>query len=86
VEFLQKFPEMKIEIGGHTDNTGNKDRNYKLSENRAKAVMDSLVDLGIPKNRMTAKGYADELPVDTNETPEGRAQNRRTEIKILSVK
>jgi outer membrane protein OmpA-like peptidoglycan-associated protein len=85
LQFLHKFPRMSIEIGGHTDNTGFKDRNVKLSENRAKAVLEHLVAHGISRHRMTYKGYADDIPIADNNTPEGRSQNRRTEIKIISV-
>ncbi|MCK9480588.1 MAG: OmpA family protein [Bacteroidia bacterium] len=83
-ELMNRFPDMIIEIGGHTDNTGNKEHNKKLSENRAKAVLEYLVEMGIRRNRLTAMGYADEVPMMSNETEAGRAQNRRTEIKIIS--
>lgn len=81
---LVKNPTMKIEISGHTDNTGAKQHNMVLSENRAKAVVTYLTGKGIAANRMTYKGYGDTSPITTNETPEGRAQNRRTELKIIS--
>jgi outer membrane protein OmpA-like peptidoglycan-associated protein len=84
-EFMKRFPEMKIEIGGHTDNTGNPTANQSLSENRAKAVMEYLVSLGVGKSRISYKGYADTMPVATNDTEDGKAQNRRTEIKIISL-
>lgn len=80
---LQRFPDMVVEIGGHTDNTGKKEHNLKLSENRAKAVVEYLVEMGVRRSRLTAKGYADEIPIASNETPEGRSQNRRTEVKII---
>jgi outer membrane protein OmpA-like peptidoglycan-associated protein len=80
---LQRFPDMVVEIGGHTDNTGKKESNLKLSENRAKAVVEYLVEMGIRRSRLTAKGYADEVPLSSNDTPEGRALNRRTEVKII---
>lgn len=80
---MKKNPDIKIEIQGHTDNVGTREHNMKLSENRAKAVYEYLVSRGIDKNRMTYKGYADLYPIDTNDTPEGRARNRRTQIKIL---
>jgi outer membrane protein OmpA-like peptidoglycan-associated protein len=82
-EFLKTNPTVKIEIGGHTDNTGTKERNKILSTNRAKAVFDDLISRGIDKNRLTYKGYAETVPVATNDTPEGRAENRRTEFKIF---
>jgi outer membrane protein OmpA-like peptidoglycan-associated protein len=76
---------MKIEIGGHTDNTGDKAKNKTLSMNRAKAVKDYLVSKGIDATRLTAVGYGDSAPVADNGTPEGRAQNRRTVFKVLSI-
>lgn len=85
VFLLKKFPFMKIEIGGHTDNTGDKAKNKTLSLNRAKAVKDYLVSKGIDATRLTAVGYGDTVPVADNSTPEGRAQNRRTVFKVLSV-
>lgn len=77
-------PKMKIEIRGHTDNTGSKQHNVTLSENRAKAVVTYLAAQGIAKDRMIYKGYGDSMPRATNDTPEGRALNRRTEFKVIS--
>lgn len=85
-DLLIRFPDMTIEIGGHTDNVGNKEHNKKLSENRAKAVVDYLVEMGVKRYRLTAKGYADEIPVASNDTDDGKSKNRRTEIKIISNK
>ncbi|HLP32567.1 MAG TPA: OmpA family protein [Bacteroidia bacterium] len=84
VSLLQSNPLTKIEISGHTDNQGNKAKNIALSQNRAKAVMDFLVSKGIAKERLTAKGYADEQPIATNNDEAGRALNRRTEFKIVN--
>ncbi|MBL4653042.1 MAG: PD40 domain-containing protein [Flavobacteriales bacterium] len=84
-DFLIKNSTMKIELGGHTDNQGSKETNQILSENRAKSVLDYLVSKGIEASRLTYKGYGDAMPIATNETPEGRQQNRRTEFKILAV-
>lgn len=83
IQFLGSNPTVKIEIGGHTDNTGGKEKNVPLSANRAKAVKDYLDQSGVPAGRIFYKGYADTMPVADNATPAGRAQNRRTEIKIL---
>jgi len=83
VELLQRNPRMKIEISGHTDNVGSFAYNLELSENRAKSVMQFLVEAGVDINRISHKGYADTMPVDTNETDSGRANNRRTEFKII---
>jgi outer membrane protein OmpA-like peptidoglycan-associated protein len=76
---------MKIEISGHTDSKGANDYNLKLSDNRAKAVVDYLIKAGIPASRLVYKGYGEEQPIATNETDEGRQLNRRTEFKILSM-
>lgn len=80
---LKGMPNMKIELSGHTDNTGNKQKNQTLSQNRAKAVYDYLVSNGIAAARLTYKGYGDTQPKAPNTTEEGRRQNRRTEFKIL---
>jgi len=81
--FLIKNPSVKTEISGHTDNTGNETHNKQLSLNRAKAVYDFLIQKGIPANRLTYKGYGSSMPADSNNTDEGKQNNRRTEIKIL---
>jgi outer membrane protein OmpA-like peptidoglycan-associated protein/Tol biopolymer transport system component len=82
--FLEKNPKMKIELSGHTDNVGDKKMNQVLSENRAKAVLDYLVKRGIKVERLTTKGYGDTLPIADNNTEEGRAENRRTEFKVVA--
>lgn len=84
VAFLNSSPTLKVEIGGHTDNVGKPKDNQLLSENRAKSVRDYLVENGIDASRLTTKGYGDTLPIATNETEEGRAENRRTEFKVVS--
>lgn len=82
--FLNEHPNTKLEIQGHTDNTGSKARNKKLSEARANAVRTYLVEkAGIPASRVSAYGYGDEKPVGDNKTPEGRTQNRRV-IGVIS--
>lgn len=83
-KFLENNPALKIEISGHTDNVGTNAYNLELSRKRAKSVVDYLTENGISNERLTYKGYGEEQPVDTNETEEGRANNRRTEIKIIS--
>jgi outer membrane protein OmpA-like peptidoglycan-associated protein len=75
---------MRIEISGHTDNRGSAELNQKLSENRAKAVVDYLVAKGINPSRLEYKGYGKDQPIATNDTDAGRQENRRTEFKILS--
>ena len=82
VDFLNANPTLTIEIGGHTDDIGNDNDNKVLSQNRANSVMTYLINAGIDKKRLTAKGYGETKPVATNATPEGRALNRRTEITI----
>ena len=83
VEMMQKHPTLHIELGGHTDNTGNEAANQKLSEQRAKAVYDYLVGHGVSADRLSYKGYGQSQPVADNSTPEGRRQNRRTVFTIL---
>ena len=83
VELLEKNPALKIELGGHTDNVGRPEDNQRLSEQRAKAVYDYIVGKGVAANRLTYKGYGETQPVATNDTEEGRGENRRTEIKVL---
>jgi outer membrane protein OmpA-like peptidoglycan-associated protein len=83
VEFLNNNPVVRIMLEGHTDNVGSEAYNTELSENRAKAVYKYLVNQGIEANRLEYKGYGFSQPVDTNETEEGRARNRRTEMRIL---
>jgi outer membrane protein OmpA-like peptidoglycan-associated protein len=82
-DFLLKNSKLKIEISGHTDDTGSIEYNLKLSENRAKAIFDYLKHY-INESRMIYRGYGSELPVAPNDNEQGRAQNRRSEIMILS--
>ncbi len=81
--FLDENPSVKIAIEGHTDNQGTAAYNKTLSNNRAKAVYQYLVDAGVEAGRLSYQGYGDTQPVATNDTEEGRALNRRTEIKIV---
>jgi outer membrane protein OmpA-like peptidoglycan-associated protein/Tol biopolymer transport system component len=80
---LEKNPALHIEVSGHTDNTGSAARNQTLSEQRAAGVVTYLIGKGIAPERMTSVGYGSSKPVASNDTEETRAQNRRTEIKIL---
>jgi len=82
---LQTNAGMKIEIRGHTDNVGDAMSNQLLSENRAKAVFTYLTGKGIPANRITYKGFGEKQPVASNDTEEGRKQNRRTEFVITTL-
>ncbi len=83
-DLLTNNPEMDIEISGHTDSIGTNEYNITLSENRAKSVYKYLINKGIDENRLTYKGYGETEPVAPNDTPEGRALNRRTEIKVIN--
>ena len=79
-ESLKGNPEVTVEIGGHTDNTGSKATNRRLSAARANAVRDYLISQGVDAGRMTAKGYGPDKPVAANTTVAGRAANRRVEL------
>lgn len=74
---------MVIEVAGYTDNVGSDAANMKLSQQRAETVRNYLVSRGIKADKIQAKGYGSSDPVADNSTPEGRKQNRRTEIHIL---
>jgi OmpA-OmpF porin, OOP family len=82
VAILKAFPKVKIKIGGYTDNVGNAASNMKLSSDRAVVVMDALIAGGIDKSRLESEGYGDKNPVASNDTEEGKAQNRRIAISV----
>jgi outer membrane protein OmpA-like peptidoglycan-associated protein/tetratricopeptide (TPR) repeat protein len=84
VQLLKDNPTLHIQIGGHTDNSGKVTDNKVLSENRARAVTTYLVTKGIAQTRLSFKGFGDTMPVADNATPEGKAQNRRTELKVIT--
>lgn len=77
---LQKNPSLKYEIDGHTDNSGTAVHNLTLSQERADAVKAQLVSMGIDASRLSTKGFGDTKPIDKNDTPEGKANNRRVEF------
>ena len=87
LERLTKLMEdngtLRIEISGHTDSRGSAQYNQQLSQNRAKTVVEYLIEKGIDKSRLEFKGYGEEQPIASNDTSEGRQENRRTEFKIL---
>ena len=83
-EILKAYPKAAIKIGGYTDNTGDPQANLKLSQQRADAVMADLVKLGVDAGRLKAEGYGQEHPIADNGTEEGRAKNRRIDIRITS--
>jgi len=83
-EALKSKPTLVIEIAGHTDNVGTPESNMELSSGRANAVRNYLIKNGIGASRVRAAGYGETQPVADNSTDEGRQQNRRTEVKIIS--
>lgn len=85
IQFLEANATVKIEIGGHTDNQGSAAHNQTLSENRAQAVRAFLLEAGVDASRLSAKGYGASKPVSSNDIDEGRAKNRRTELKIVGI-
>jgi len=82
-DFMNDHPKVVVEIQGHTDNVGNPDYNLFLSDDRARAVYDYIISLGVDKKRVSFKGYGITKPIDTNATEEGRARNRRTAFYII---
>lgn len=80
VQFLQLNPRRVVRIEGYTDSTGTAEENLKLSRDRAQAVGDMLVDLGVDDKRIEVQGYGDQYPLEANASERGRAQNRRVEI------
>jgi OOP family OmpA-OmpF porin len=83
--FLNKYPNMKIEIIGHTDNVGYDAYNQQLSVRRSAAVVNWLVNNGIARDRLQSSGFGSDQPISTNYTSKGRSMNRRVEIKVLSL-
>ncbi|MBK7382760.1 MAG: OmpA family protein [Flavobacteriales bacterium] len=84
INFLKENPTVKIRIEGHTDNVGSMEQNMVLSNDRAFTVMGYLQDKGIPGSRLSFKGLGPTKPLKSNDTPEGRAENRRTEFVIVA--
>jgi outer membrane protein OmpA-like peptidoglycan-associated protein len=84
IKLMKDNPALKLEIGGHTDSSGDATANTTLSQARADAVKKALVDQGIDAARLTTKGYGSTKPVDSNDTPEGKANNRRVEFTKTS--
>ncbi len=82
---LVEYPKANFTIEGHTDSTGGKALNQRLSEDRANAVMDWLVKNGISAERLTAQGFGPDMPIDSNRTRSGRAANRRVEVKLATT-
>jgi OOP family OmpA-OmpF porin len=84
VQYLNQYPELNIEIQGHTDYIGSESYNDELSKKRAESVRNYLVSKGIDASRLTVKGFGESVPVADNSTPEGRALNRRIEFKVTN--
>ncbi len=83
-EIMKAYPNVTIKLGGYTDNTGDPNANLTLSQQRADSVMAELVKLGVDAIRMEAEGYGQEHPVADNSTEEGRAKNRRIDLRVTS--
>lgn len=83
VEFLKQNSSVEIEIAGHTDNKGSDDYNATLSQGRSQSVVDYLISQGIQDYRLSAHGYGESKPIDTNDSDDGRANNRRVEFTVV---
>ncbi|MBS1705720.1 MAG: OmpA family protein [Armatimonadetes bacterium] len=81
-KILAAYPKVKLKIGGYTDNTGNEQSNLKLSGDRAAATREALVKLGVAEDRLDPEGYGSQHPKAPNDTEEGRAQNRRIDVRV----
>ena len=80
---LKAWPEVRVEVGGHTDSSGPAELNRNLSQQRAESVRQYLIDAGVAPGRITAVGYGEDRPIADNSTAEGRAANRRVELKRI---
>ena len=83
LKLLQFNPDLKIQISGHTDSDGNDDSNLELSINRAKSVVNWLIENNIDKDRLSFKGYGETKPIEENNSIMNKAKNRRTELTII---
>jgi len=83
VDLLQTEPDKKIRVEGHTDSRGDAEANLQLSEQRAQAVREALISLGVSADRVTALGMGEDFPIASNEDEDGRAQNRRVDVILL---
>ncbi len=86
VAFLKVNKKIRVEIGAHTDNIGDDQKNMELSQRRAQKVVDYCISKGIKADRLIAKGYGETQPIAFNSNEEGRAMNRRIEFKVISLK
>ena len=80
---FKEYPQARFSIEGHTDSDGSNALNQTLSENRAGAVMNFLVENGIKADRLRSAGFGETVPIATNKTAAGKAQNRRVEVKLI---
>ena len=80
---LEDYPELYIQINGHTDNVGQPEDNKRLSQERAKAVYEYLLQQGIDQGRLSYKGFGESRPIADNDSAEGRQRNRRTEFEVV---
>ena len=83
VDLLQSEPDKDIRIEGHTDSTGNAETNIRISQQRADAVLEALVSLGVEATRITSAGMGQDFPIASNDSEDGRAQNRRVDVILL---
>ena len=83
VSILNEYPNAKFTIDGHTDSIGSASSNQKLSEERAYAVMNYLIDNGVATSRLSSNGYGEDRPIASNNSNEGRRTNRRVEINLV---
>ena len=79
---LLRYPQVSTAVEGHTDNVGDAERNRQLSLRRAQAVRDELAGLGVPATRLTLEGFGESRPIGDNSTRDGRAQNRRVDLRF----
>jgi outer membrane protein OmpA-like peptidoglycan-associated protein len=86
VQVLSDYPDVRLEIGGHTDNVGKAEFNLELSQKRAESVKEYLVGKGISSDRLTAVGYGMDKPLTANKTKADKAKNRRTEFTLIGAK
>ena len=85
MQLINDNPSIKIRINGYTDDIGSEADNIKLSENRARAVVDYLISKGIDAKRLASKGFGETQPIADNSTEEGKAMNRRTEFIVTGL-
>lgn len=84
VKLLRRYPDMQVEVAGHTDSLGSNDYNQALSEARAQTVVDYFVETGVRASQIQARGYGETQPIAPNDTPTGRERNRRVELRVLN--